>query len=92
MMCCKVRSVWCAKLSLLSIESAHFNFSFLIRFQKERKKERKKTRSLVQERKRERQTDKFLVDGKTINNSHKAAAIGFFFTDNMFRTLTLQVR
>ena len=38
MVCCKVRSVWCAKLSWLSIESAHFNFSFLIRFQKERKK------------------------------------------------------
>ena len=34
MMCCKVRSVGCAKLSLLSIESAHFKFSFLTRFQK----------------------------------------------------------
>ena len=51
MMCCKVRSVGCAKLSLLSIESAHFNFSSSIRFQKER--------SLVQEkRQRERQKDR----------------------------------
>ena len=36
--------------------------------------------------------NKFLVDGKTINNRHKAVTIGFFFTDNMFRILTLQVR
>ena len=51
MMCCTVRSVGCAKLGLLFIESAPFHFSSLIRFQKERKKERKKkTRSLVQER------------------------------------------
>ena len=34
----------------------------------------------------------FLVDGKTINNKHKVVTIGFFFTDNMFRTLTLQVQ
>ena len=27
-----------------------------------------------------------------INNRHKAVTIGFFFTDNMFRTLTSQVR
>ena len=34
----------------------------------------------------------FLVDGKTINSKHKVVTIGFFFTDNMFRSLTLQVR
>ena len=28
MMCCIVRSVGCAKLGLLSAESAHFNFHF----------------------------------------------------------------
>ena len=28
----------------------------------------------------------------SVNNKHKAVTIGFFFTDNMFRTLTLQVR
>ena len=37
------------------------------------------------------QFSKFLVDGKTINSKHKAVTIGFFFTDNMFRSLTLQV-
>ena len=31
--------------------------------------------------------NKFLVDGKTINNRHEVVTIGFFFTDNMFRTL-----
>ena len=36
--------------------------------------------------------NKFLVDGKTINSKHKAVTIGFFFMDNMFRSLTLQVR
>ena len=63
MMCCKVRSVGCAKLSLLSIESAHFNFSFLIRFQKERKKpstrerERERERE-TRDRERDRRTDR----------------------------------
>ena len=62
MMCCKVRSVGCAKLSWLSIESAHFNFSFLIRFQKERKKpstrERERERERETDRKTNRQTDR----------------------------------
>ena len=40
MMSCPVRSAGCAKFGLLSIQSAHFNFSFLIRFHKERKKEK----------------------------------------------------
>ena len=29
---------------------------------------------------------------KTLVNRHKAVTIGLFFTGNMFRTLTLQVR
>ena len=37
------------------------------------------------------EVNKFLVDAKTINSKHKAVTIGFFFTDNMFRSVTLQV-